>query len=81
MDNIRERLLGCFATVFPDLSAGEVPRASMSSVATWDSMATINLMMVIEEEFAIQVPPEDLERLVSFESVLSYLQRAEVPAA
>jgi acyl carrier protein len=72
MDDLRDRLVRCFQAVFPDLGAAEIQRASMSSVARWDSVATITLVGVLEEEFGTQVPPQDLEQLVSFERILSY---------
>lgn len=69
------RLLGCFRAVFPHLSEAEIPSASMESVEGWDSLASVNLIGVVEEEFDMQVPPEDLEQFVSFKQVLDYLQR------
>ena len=35
--------------------------------------ATINLVALIEEEFQIQTEPEELARLVSFHSILDYV--------
>jgi acyl carrier protein len=69
-----DRLVQCFAAVFPTLDEAEIRRASTNSVGGWDSLATINLVAVVEEEFALQVPPSDLEQLVSFELILDYLQ-------
>ena len=39
----------------------------------WDSLATINLVALIEEEFQIQAEPEEFARLVSFHSILDYV--------
>ncbi|HTU22952.1 MAG TPA: acyl carrier protein [Gemmataceae bacterium] len=74
MDDFRQRLVQCFATVFPNLGPDEITQASPASVGSWDSLATINLVTVLEEEFGIQFPPEDLECLVSFELILNYLE-------
>jgi len=46
----------------------------MLSVGGWDSLASVTLLAVLEEEFQIQIDPEDLEHLVSFELILDYLQ-------
>jgi acyl carrier protein len=78
MDNNRERLAACFSTVFPDLTPEEIPLASMASVGKWDSLATITLLTVIEEEFSLQIPPEDLEQFASFDLILDYLERQHV---
>ncbi len=77
MDPVHNKLTKCFAAVFPDLPAAEIPSASLGRVPNWDSLATINLIALIEEEFQIQTEPEDLARLVSFNSILDYVnQRA-----
>ena len=74
MADLQERLIECFAAVFPTLDREEIPRASYTSVAKWDSLAGITLVGVIEEEFDISVGPEDLELLISFELILDYLR-------
>lgn len=74
MADLQERLIECFAAVFPTLARDEIPRASFTSVATWDSLAGITLVGVLEEEFSISVAPEDLEQLISFELILDYLR-------
>ena len=58
----------------PDLSAEEIPRASVSSVAGWDSVATVNIMTLVEEEFGIRISDADLESFVSFELILDCLR-------
>jgi acyl carrier protein len=74
MGDLRERLVRCFAAVFAGLSEPEVVKATPASVGTWDSLATVSLLSVVEEEFGLQVPPEDFENFVSFELILDYLQ-------
>jgi acyl carrier protein len=57
MSNEEERLTECFRSVFPDLSSDEILRASSASVATWDSLATVTLVSLIEEEFGVTISP------------------------
>lgn len=71
--DLDQRLQRCFLTVFPELAQSEVPSASTSSVGQWDSLATITLLSVIEEEFGIQTPLDDYEELGSYALVRSYL--------
>ena len=73
MDNTEERLINVFETVFPDLSAGRITSATQDTVQTWDSVAAITLMNLIEEEFAIQMDFEDLGELTSFGKILTYV--------
>ena len=77
MPDVDKRLEQCFAMVFPALSPTEIESASTDNVEQWDSLASITLAALIEEEFAIRVPPEDLPNLLSFEEIAQYLsQRA-----
>ena len=75
MNEIRERLMRCFSATFPNLTPEEVQLASPTTVESWDSLASITLVAVFEEEFAIQIEPEDIEHLVSFEGSLDYLSK------
>jgi acyl carrier protein len=67
-------LIKCFSAVFPELSEKDIREASLTSVPGWDSVATINLLAVIEEEFSIEIDPQDLGHLVSFKLILDYLR-------
>ena len=80
MADVRSRLIPCFSAVFPGLDEGQIPRATRQTVGSWDSLAGFSLLTVIEEEFGLQVPPEDVDRFTSFESIHDYLERrAEGP--
>ncbi len=80
MSNVQERLINCFGTVFPDLSRDEIPLASSTSVASWDSLATVTLVSIIEEEFGMVITPEDYEYMVSFELVRECLRDKTIDA-
>jgi acyl carrier protein len=67
----------CFSAVFPELSEREIPLASPLSVGAWDSLASVTLLSVLEEEFEVQIDPEALEQLVSFDLILDYLQHEQ----
>ena len=71
--SVRERLANCFALVFPELDRDQIYAATTQDVAAWDSIAAITLVTVIDEEFAIAVPFEQLAELTSFELILEYL--------
>lgn len=80
MEAIATRLSNCFQTLFPNLSAAEIPTARQSSVAEWDSTDTIMLVNVIEDEFGIQVDFDRLGELDSFESICQYLKEEQAAA-
>ena len=77
MNDTRARLVKCFAAIFPDLSEEQIESASSTNMNEWDSVATVTLITLIEEEFGIEVEADDLERLVSFDSVLDYLEQGK----
>jgi acyl carrier protein len=72
--NLDERLILCFKNVFPEMRDTEVRIATSSSVADWDSVAMVTLVTLLEEEFGLQVQPEDFDELVSFELILSWIR-------
>jgi len=74
MSDIESRLIKCFSAAFPGLSPGEVARANINSVPSWDSMATLTLTGLIEEEFNISIDPKDREDMTSFELILDHLR-------
>jgi acyl carrier protein len=78
-DDVEARLARCFAAVFPDLRPEQVSAAHNMTVVEWDSVATLNLIALLEEEFDVPVwldqlqPQEDAP--LSFQLILNYLQR------
>jgi len=74
MDNTEARLLRCFSIIFPNLSEKELADASVETVEEWDSVASVTLVNVLEEEFGIQIGLEDVEQLQSFRRLLNYLK-------
>lgn len=75
MDEMEQRLAVCFSSVLPDLAPEEIRHASASTVASWDSVATVTLLAVVEEEFGINIADEDPARFDSFKNILSYLEK------
>ncbi|HUI83766.1 MAG TPA: acyl carrier protein [Candidatus Binatia bacterium] len=75
MDDTRERLMNCFQVVFPDLSTEAVQTASSATLESWDSVAAITLMNVVEEEFGLSMDLDNLAELDSFEHLYSHLQK------
>lgn len=61
--------------MFPTLNHSEIQQANHTSVANWDSLATVTLVSVVEEEFGVSIPPQDFEYMISFDLVLDCLQR------
>jgi len=73
-DEIKARLVKCFAAVFPELPETAIPAASQETVARWDSVAAITLVTVIQEEFAMEIDLEELENMTSFSRIYEHLK-------
>jgi acyl carrier protein len=73
MDDVRSRLIKCFEAVFPDLPEGDIPKATQASLASWDSVAAITLLNVIDEEFGINLDFDLAADLDSFEKIEQHL--------
>jgi acyl carrier protein len=63
---LTERVRECFRTVFPDLPEDQIEAAVRSELPAWDSLASLELLTVIEEEFGVQLADDVVEGLDSF---------------
>lgn len=68
---LKERLIGCFKNVFPDIE--NVDSLNVDNTPEWDSVKSIVLILVIEEEFGIQIDYTNMDTFTSFENVLNYI--------
>jgi acyl carrier protein len=46
---------------------------SIDSVPGWDSMAHVGLILALQKEFAISIPPVDAIELTSVKNIIQYL--------
>ena len=73
MPEREDRLVRCFASVFPALTPEEIRTASAESIEAWDSLAAVTLVAVVEQEFGVEIDPLDLPELSSFGAFRTYL--------
>lgn len=73
MNRTEERLTHCFQLVFPNLQKNDVARATPASIGAWDSVATVTLIGVVEEEFGTRIDFDNVEEILSFEGFLKRL--------
>lgn len=78
MDELQDRLLRCFSSVFPKLPPDQLRLASVQTVRVWDSLAAVTLVAVLQEEFGVQIDFGDLPKLDSFDAVEYYLDSVGV---
>jgi acyl carrier protein len=75
MDSTTQRLSRCFIAVFPAVDPRQLKAADPGTVDGWDSVATVTLVTVIEEEFHIEIDSDDIEYVLSFSAALDYVNR------
>ena len=51
-----------------------VPEASFIDDLGADSLDTVELIMQLEEEFGIEIPDEDAEKMTTVKSVVDYIE-------
>lgn len=65
VDKIRQLASDVFEVPLSEISPGSSP----DTVATWDSLHHLNLVLALEQEFGIQFSPEEIEQLLSIELI------------
>lgn len=74
--DIEGRLVNCFRAALPKLPEAEIRTATADKVPDWDSMATVTLLSLVNEEFGVPIDFEAIDKLVSFEAILAYVRDA-----
>ena len=66
---MEQRVLDVLRRVFKDSSIDET--CSQKNCKAWDSMNQLNLVIELEMKFGISLEPEEIGRMVDYNSVLS----------
>jgi acyl carrier protein len=53
------------------------PDASPETVAAWDSVQHLSLVIALEQEFAVRFAPEEIEEAVSVAAVIDLVHRKQ----
>jgi acyl carrier protein len=64
-----DRLMRCFASVFPGATRDEIRTAKFDAITGWDSLRGVTLLAVLEEEFGVQIDLPELMELETFDAV------------
>jgi acyl carrier protein len=77
MTTVPPRLQRLLADLFA-LSEGDITlTTSAETLSEWDSLKHLQLMLMLEEEFHIQISPETMEQLTSVARIVSWLEEQE----
>ncbi|MGB8013340.1 MAG: acyl carrier protein [Terriglobales bacterium] len=53
------------------------PESSPETIENWDSMQHLNLVLAIEEKFAVQLDPEDIEQMKTIGAVAALVEKLQ----
>jgi acyl carrier protein len=70
-----DRLVRCFASVFPTLSEEEIRASNVVPLFQLDSLAGVTLVTLIDQEFGMNVDLSDLLELGSFEAISQFVRK------
>jgi len=69
-----ERVRRIFADTF-EMPLDRVHAAtSPDDVASWDSLRHLNMVLTLEQEFGLELTPEEIEQLLSVELVVALVE-------
>jgi acyl carrier protein len=74
MTSVLPRLQRLLADLFARAEDDITPMTSAETLSEWDSLKHLQLMLMLEEEFHVQVSPETMEQLTSVERIISWLE-------
>ncbi|MFA6700448.1 MAG: VOC family protein [Thiomicrospira sp.] len=78
-DDTTQALLEVFNRVMQtDYATGDA--LTMDTVAVWDSLKHLLLIMEVERVFELRIPADELSRLVSFNQLLTYVRQGQKEA-
>jgi acyl carrier protein len=74
MPAVYERVRTIASDVFKLPEAEITPQSSPQTVATWDSVQHLNLILALEQEFDLQFEPGEMDEMNSVDRILSVLE-------
>lgn len=76
-DNIQEKVTEIIVEQL-GVSADQVkPESKMIEDLGADSLDAVELVMAVEEEFGIEVPDEDAEKLITVGDIIAHVEKSE----
>lgn len=69
-----QRVQRIAADVFSVPIAQISAESSADTIETWDSLQHLNFVLAVEQEFGVQFTPEEIEKLISVNTVVEMLE-------
>lgn len=72
--NTLERVRRIVADIF-NLSCEQItPASSPDNITGWDSLQHLNIVLALEQEFALQFTPEEIEQMLTVELIADLIE-------
>jgi acyl carrier protein len=68
-DDVGRRVIEIAADLLGEPTSSIGNDTTPADIETWDSLAQLNLVVALEDEFAIQLAPEDMDLMVSIGAI------------
>jgi acyl carrier protein len=76
-DNIKEKVTEIIVEQLGVTADQVTPESKMIEDLGADSLDAVELVMAVEEEFGIEVPDEEAEKLISVGDIISHVEKAQ----
>jgi acyl carrier protein len=74
LEEVRQQVLTIAADVFAVSPKVLAEDSSAKTVETWDSIRHLNLVLAIEDRFALQFAPEEMEQMETIGQIVSLVE-------
>jgi len=71
-----DRVMHIISTLFNVDEGALTPESSSNDVSAWNSMGQLMLILELEQQFEVQIPPERAEKLTSISEIVSFLEES-----
>jgi acyl carrier protein len=75
---IEARVYRIVSQLFDVPASNLSPSSSPATIESWDSMGHLNLVLALEEEFGIKLPPERMDAIADVRCILLLVTEAEL---
>ena len=72
--NVSDQIRTLASDIFGVPADQITPASTPETIETWDSIQHLNLVLALEEKFALQLSPEEIEQMKSIADVIKLVE-------
>lgn len=76
MNSVEDRVIAAVSQALMIDKSQVVPGASLIDDLHGDSLNLIEMIMILEEDFSLEIPDEDVDEITTVQQAIDYVQRA-----